>query len=343
MDKNSGLFVSVEELIKDTRMDGRPHVVILGAGASRQVFPYGDTNGNQLPVMSNLVETVGLCAILDRYGIDYRDKDFEEIYSVLYEDSGYDSLIEEIHISVRQYFSKLALPQHPTLYDHLVLSLRAKDVIATFNWDPLLYYACWRNHQRAKLPHVLYLHGNVAIGYCDRDNKKGWINSQCSKCGDKYKPSRLLYPIKRKGYSQDTFVQKEWGTLKDALSRAYVLTIFGYSAPQSDVEAIELMKGGWGNKYKRDIEQIEIIDTKEKQELRNTWNDFIHPDHYCVEDDFYKSSIALSPRRTCEAWWNCLMPEKLEFYPNNPIPRELAFKELWEWFRPLIEAENSKA
>jgi hypothetical protein len=48
------------------------------------------------------------------------------------------------------------------------LSLREKDVIATFNWDPLLFAACARNHTRTKLPYIIYLHGNVAIGYCNR-------------------------------------------------------------------------------------------------------------------------------------------------------------------------------
>ena len=122
-----------------------------------------------------------------------------------------------------------------------------------------------------------------------------------------------------------------------------MITIFGYSAPQSDVEAIELMKGAWGDKYKRDIEQIEIIDLKGEEELRETWQAFIHTHHYDVTNDFYKSSIGLFPRRTCEAEWNYSMPEKLEFYPQNPIPRNLGFEELWDWYLPLIKAENKKA
>ena len=39
------------------------------------------------------------------------------------------------------YFSSLALPEHPSIYDYLVLGLRPKDVIATFNWDPFLMLA----------------------------------------------------------------------------------------------------------------------------------------------------------------------------------------------------------
>ena len=34
--------------------------------------------------------------------------------------------------AIFQYFSSLSLPGIPTIYDHLLLSLRPKDVIATF-------------------------------------------------------------------------------------------------------------------------------------------------------------------------------------------------------------------
>ena len=65
----------------------RPHVVLLGAGASRAAFPQGDKNGVKLPVMCDLVEMVGLDRILERSGIDYANRNFEEVYSDLYEQS----------------------------------------------------------------------------------------------------------------------------------------------------------------------------------------------------------------------------------------------------------------
>lgn len=190
---------------------------------------------------------------------------------------------------------------------------------------------------------VAYLHGNVSVGYCLTDMRKGLIGRRCSICNKQYSPSKLLYPIEKKDYSIDPFIRGEWKTLRVYLEHAYMLTIFGYSAPQSDVEAIELMKGAWGDKYKRNIEQIEIIDFKSEEELRETWQAFIHTHHYDVTNDFYKSSIGLFPRRTCEAEWNYSMPEKIEFYPQNPIPRNLGFEELWDWYLPLIKAENEKA
>jgi len=71
--------MTVEELIKDTSM-GRPHVVVIGAGASVAALPNGDSNGKTLPVMDNLVEVVGLEPVLERNGIEYEGKNFEAIF-----------------------------------------------------------------------------------------------------------------------------------------------------------------------------------------------------------------------------------------------------------------------
>ena len=83
------LEMTVEELTKDSRM-GKPHVVILGAGASRQAFPDGDNNGKRLPLMRDFVETLELDAVLTKYKIEYEGKNFEEVYSDLYTDRKYD-------------------------------------------------------------------------------------------------------------------------------------------------------------------------------------------------------------------------------------------------------------
>src|SRR5947199_10791733 len=43
-----------------TNVNESPHVVILGAGASRAAFPNGDANGSRLPLMVDLVGCLGL-------------------------------------------------------------------------------------------------------------------------------------------------------------------------------------------------------------------------------------------------------------------------------------------
>ena len=118
---------SADEEIADVRM-GRPHVVVLGAGASRATCESGDKSGKALPLMLDFVDIVGLRPLLERWGVD-PNQNFEEVFSALYE-SGERARVEELQRLTREYFGRLALPDTPTIYDHLVLSLRDKDLIA---------------------------------------------------------------------------------------------------------------------------------------------------------------------------------------------------------------------
>ena len=131
------------EEIASTRV-GRPHVVLLGAGASKQAFPGGDANGRPLPLMSELVHTVGLESAIERAGFETPIENFEAFYSALCRTHEHDGLRLILESKINDYFGRLQLPDYPTVYDYLVLSLRPKDIIATFNWDPLLYNACYR-------------------------------------------------------------------------------------------------------------------------------------------------------------------------------------------------------
>lgn len=331
--------MTASELILDTNMS-RPHVVILGAGASKAAFPEGDRNGKPIPLMDSLISIIGLSDELELCGIDYKGKNFEEIYSELSDNSNNTDVVTSVENKIWDYFNTLELPPYPTLYDHLVLSLREKDIIATFNWDPFLFHACWRNHTKANLPHVVYLHGNVSIGYCLDDNKVGLIDSNCNICGRPYIPSKLLFPVENKVYNLDPFIKREWETLNIFLKKAYMLTVFGYSAPTSDVAAKEIMKKAWGSVWSRNLEQTEIIDTKSEDMLKLTWADFIHTHHYDTTNNFYNSSLGLFPRRSCEAQWNSTMEGK--FLEQFPIPTDSGFEELWSWFSPLVKAEIDK-
>ena len=69
------LELSIEDEIKDIKI-GRPHVVILGAGASLAAFPNGDANGISLLLMSDFKEKVGLEGDLSNFKIDFKGKNF---------------------------------------------------------------------------------------------------------------------------------------------------------------------------------------------------------------------------------------------------------------------------
>ena len=173
---------TVEEQIKTLKL-GRPHVVILGAGASKAAFPDGDANGLELYLTDDLVEVPEVASLLDQHGVPYVGRHFEDVFSDLYEDQEKRDLVKELEDRIHSYFSTMRLPDEPTLYDHLVLSLREKDLIAAFNWDPLLFQACWRSCSFSRPPWTVFLHGNVAVGFCQDHKHVGPLRTYCPKCG----------------------------------------------------------------------------------------------------------------------------------------------------------------
>ena len=193
----------------------RSHFVILGAGASKACLsPFrGDKNGRQVPLMDDLIDMLSLRPIIEQHGIKNVDKNFEEFYSSCYEQ--HPVLASKLEEKIYQYFASLKIPDEPTIYDYLVLCLREKDCIATFNWDPLLFQAAQRNYIFLKshgkeMPRILYLHGNTAIGYCLDCKRMGYSNGRCGGCGSHYTKTKLIYPIKSKNYSSDTLISSQW-------------------------------------------------------------------------------------------------------------------------------------
>jgi hypothetical protein len=327
---------SVAEEIADVSM-GRPHVVLLGAGASRAAFPRGERNGKRLPIMVDFFEIASIADALADAHISYSGRNFEELYSELSTDPAKAMSREALERAVFDYFSALELPDESTLFDSLVLSLQPKDVIATFNWDPFLIHAVRRNGHVGGAPRLLFLHGNVLAGYCQTDGVHGLRGAMCSRCGQPFSPVRLLYPIAEKDYETDPAIQSSWRAVKWAFENAFMVTFFGYGAPQSDRGAVDLLREAWGGWQQRNMEQIEIIDIKGENELLETWRPFVHTHHYEVHTDFYDSWIASHPRRTGEAYTSQYLD--VRFIESNPVLRTSNLSELWAWFEPLVAAE----
>lgn len=331
--------VSAAEEISQLRME-KPHIVLLGAGASRAAFPNGEANGKRLPLMADFAEIVPLADVLRHEGIGFERRNFEELYSELCTAPRLAAVREQVERVVFNYFSDLALPSEPTLYDHLVLSLQPKDVIATFNWDPFLIQAVRRTTvvQGENHPHICFLHGNVAAGYCAVDEVLGVRGGRCSQCRKVFEACKLLYPVSTKRYDDDPAISSAWRDVKVALRNAFMVTVFGYSAPTSDVSAVELLLQAWGGAQTRSMEEFEIIDIRPEEELRSVWDQFIHTHHYEVYTTVYDSWLFNHPRRTGEAYWNQFVEALI--VENNPLPRDASFDKLRTWFRPLLERER---
>lgn len=147
-----------------------------------------------------------------------------------------------------------------------------------------------------------------------------------------------MFPVTQKNYNSDPAISAHWRILQYELKNCWAFTIFGYSAPSADVEAIKLLKDGWGDIENRDLEEVEIIDIRDEDELRDSWDKFIHTHHYTIKYNFYDSWIAQHPRRSCEALWAQDMDCK--FISGFPKPKDAGFSELYEWLRPRVDLES---
>ena len=289
-------------------MKHRPHVVILGAGATMAAIPNGDKRGKKCSVMYNFLGNMGLVDIENTIKTIIPDApidNLESLYSYLAKEKKYDKVRSTLEEAIYKIMSEFDIPEELTIYDFLILSLRGKDCIATFNWDPLLVQAYNRSTKYTdNLPRLLFLHGNVAISYCDACGRYSPnLVKKCPQCKNQLQKSPLLYPIEEKSYSDNSFINGQWNTLLSYIEDAGMLTIFGYSGPKSDAKAMELMYTAFNNTGQR-LNQIEIIDVKNEKEIRETWNEFVKPTNfsYHICSSFYDSFIAEYPRRSIEGY-----------------------------------------
>jgi hypothetical protein len=321
-----------------TGMNHSPHVVILGAGASKAAFPHGDETGKGVPVMQQLVDCLNLRTTLEAAG--FADPmDFESIYDELVSTGSNPGLVTEIENRVRSYFESMELPHETTLYDRLILSLRETDLIATFNWDPFLLRAYVRNAEIGRLPQLAFLHGNVETAVCLKDAVKGLRGQLCQKCSKPLEPTKLLYPVRCKDYNSDPFIANEWRLLKRFLERAYMLTIFGYGAPSTDVEAVDLMSNAWKGNETFELAQVNIIDIRPEKQLQKTWEPFFCRNHYGLHGRLNTTWLNRHPRRSCEALaWATL---QMAPWKDNPVPGYKSFGKLQQWIEPLLAEEQA--
>lgn len=320
----------------------RRHTVILGAGATIAAIPDGDKNGRKSSVMNGLIEKLELQDVLQDIHLQTTSNNLEDIYSEMYSRPDCKEARNELEKRLYDYFDSLELPEEPTVYDFLVLSLTEKDIIATFNWDPLLIQAYARCHRfTSNLPHILCLHGNVALGYCSEHIEFGMKELRCPICGKPYPPVSLLYPVANKDYTKDEFIRKSWEAADEAIKESFMLTIFGYSAPSSDKEAVSLLKKAWGNLEDRSLEEVSVIDIVNEDNIRNAWKDFIYTHHYKYTNNFFDSYLGRFPRRSCETVF-------ATYLLNVPSNGSMGFKEGMSWeeieaflYELMIEEEET--
>lgn len=288
-----------------------PHVVILGAGATLAACPK-DNNGKKAPTLANIHKILGLTGKLSEFGFSEKEMDnFESLYSYIYDKQEYEDLICELKKEVRNYFQSLCIPESITIYDYLILSLTSKDVIISFNWDPFLMQAYRRNIKVGNLPCLLFPHGNVEVGVCYECKTKGYYNCLCPKC---YKPLQempLLFPIHKKDYNNELIIKNEWQEAKKHLSRAMGISIFGYGAPETDIEAYDILKSAFQESRAIDIAPFTIINLLvEKNTQLKKWTEIFNGRMCLFKEHFHESILWKNPRLSLEAVFDAILQQK---------------------------------
>lgn len=336
----------MSNIISKDKFCERPHLVILGAGATVATIPFGDKNGRKASCMNNFIEELDMGAILDGVRLHTTSTNLEDIYSELHDRTDCTEVRETLEHRIYDYFRCLELPDQATIYDLLILSLRPKDCIATFNWDGLLVDAYNRVKKiTGHLPNLIFLHGNVNVCYCPNCDSYGNKRETCPRCKKKTIIPKLLYPIKHKDYTSDPFIKRQWEDFEAYLEDCSILTIFGYSAPKTDVEAIEKLQKAFARLYdNRFLDHIEIIEKPgfNRTEISDAWlelSSHTH-EHISLMESFYDSYLAQFPRRSIEGYFK----SNIEGWWGDPtisFTRDITILDaVHTLIQPLIEGER---
>lgn len=314
-----------------------PHVVIVGAGASIAACKV-DKNGKQVPVLKNIHTVLGLTDELKKYNFSEEQMaDFEKLFSDISGKIEYKDLQAKLEREVYDFFCKLTIPDKPTLYDYLILSLTNKDAIISFNWDPFLIQAYRRNICVGNLPGLIFPHGNSGVGLCYDCKIKGYANCLCPKCLKELVPMPLLYPIGKKDYDSEPIIRNEWRRARDVLARAAGITVYGYGAPVTDVEAVELMKTANRISQTKDIAPFTIINLPENEkEQRKKWEEFYDVKMILYSNRFEDTMLWQNPRVGLET----LFDANLQQHPRDsgkPFKRFASLKELQDFVKTITE------
>jgi hypothetical protein len=287
--------------------------------------------------MSDFVRQLQIEHIIAKAGFD-PSGNFEAIYSEIHRRKLAD-VLNELDNAVRSYFSKLLLPETPTLYDYLILALRPKDLVVTFNWDPMLaqVYRCWR-HLGHVLPQIAFLHGNVDVAV-NMVTKKIRFVADCGPSHADFTPTRLLYPVTDKNYNDDPFIKDQWDLALNYLKNSYYVTVYGYSAPKTDVEARKLLLNAWNENLTQTLAEFDVVDIAPKADVEKSWSEFIIDTHGGILPSFDGNYLTRHPRRTCEAFAFATL--QLDPWHENPFPDAQSLDELENWVRPFLAEEKS--
>lgn len=179
-------------------------------------------------------------------------------------------------------------------------------VIITFNWDCLIDYAMFYNllepyyaigqFNGPNTPKLLKMHGSINWGFCRACNSpiqaiapndfigmryirkpvefdlrivtEGLGRRKCT-CGQTLSP-KIVPPTHKKNLPSD--IVQIWQMAQDVLSKAYKITIIGYSFPVTDTDFVSLFNKAMENNI--DLMTVDIINpSNQDKEFQNNYKD----------------------------------------------------------------------
>jgi hypothetical protein len=166
---------------------------------------------------------------------------------------------------------------------------------------------------------------------------------KCPICANDVVRPPLLFPVTNKNYQADHYIARTWKWLQQELDAAYLLTIFGYRAPTTDVEANALLKNAWDPHKSPQYKTMEIIDIRSNAELEETWREFFPTTYYRLHNTFDESILNRYPRRSCESVFGIEMNgfDYAEEIGEYCIPKTATWLQMHQWFKPLVNIEKS--
>jgi len=119
-------MITIDHLIKNPIVK-KPHVVVLGAGASKASFPNGDANGKPILVMNEIIKFVGLNPYFEEIDENQNGCDnFEVLYDSLISNPENQNTASDIEKRIKCYFSDMELPDEATIYDRTTVRRNVK-------------------------------------------------------------------------------------------------------------------------------------------------------------------------------------------------------------------------
>ena len=94
------------------------------------------------------------------------------------------------------------------------------------------------------------------------------------------------------------------------LSRAAGITVYGYGAPVTDIEAVELMKSASHLSQMKDIAPFTIINlAKNEDEQRKKWSEFYDVKMFLYCNKFEETMLWKNPRVSLETLFDAILNE----------------------------------